>query len=90
MKSKKCYNKWAWVTAIGPTIIQHNKFEGKCNFAMKSIAKICKLEIADATYIITDGEQALVSASSETFSNSNLFQSMKHLGGNFKDAFFKK
>ena len=57
---------------------------------MKSIAKICKLEIADATYIITGGEQALVSASSETFSNSNLFQSMKHLGGNFKDAFFKK
>lgn len=90
MKSKKCYNKWAWVTAIESTIIQHNKFDGKCNFAMKSIAKICKLEIADATYIITDGEQALVSASSETFSNSNLFQSMKHIGGNFKDAFFKK
>ena len=57
---------------------------------MRSIAKICKLQIADVTYIITDGEEALVSASSKTFSNSTLSQIMRHLESNCENVFFKK
>ena len=54
---------------------------------MRSIAK--KLEIADRTYIITDGEPALISASWKTFLNSTLLRCMRHFESNCKDDFKK-
>ena len=51
--------------------------------------KKCKLEIADRTYIITDREPALISASSKTFSNSTLLRCMRHFESNCKDVLEK-
>ena len=60
-KSKNVLKTWVPVTVIGSTIIQHTKFDETYELAMRSIAKKkCKLEIADGTYIITDGEPALI------------------------------
>ena len=39
--------------------------------------KICKLEISDGIYIITDGETPLISTSLKTFSDSTLLRSMR-------------
>ena len=59
-KSKNVLKTWVPVTVIGPNIIQHTKFDETYELAMRSIAKKCKLEIADGTYIITVGEPALI------------------------------
>ena len=88
-KSKNVIKTWVPVTVIGPTTIQHTKFNETYELAMRSIAKKCKLEIADETCIITDGEPALISASSKTFSNSTLLQCMKHFERNCKDILKK-
>ena len=51
--------------------------------------KKCKLETVDGTYIITDREPALISASSKTFSNSTLLRCMRHFESNCKDILKK-
>ena len=56
-KPKNVIKTWVPVTVIGPTIIQHTKFDETYELAMRSIGKKCKLEIADGTYIITDGKK---------------------------------
>ena len=78
-KSKNVTQKWVPVHVIGPTIIQRTKFDETYELAMRSVAKKCKLEIADETYKIADGENGLIKADSNKYLKSKMKEWVKLL-----------
>ena len=86
---------------VGSTIIHHNKSADAYESAMRSIAKKCDLENKNETYIVKDGELALIAACLKSLRKFSLPRCTRYseaiskdfvtgmgIKGNMKDAMF--
>ena len=88
-KSKNIPGHWVPTVMVGPTIIQHNKDPETYELSMRAIARHCDLKNKENMYVITDGEQALISTCKSSFNKCSMLRCTKHFKSNCEDCLKK-